>query len=250
MKPSKILLVLAILISTFLIAKFYLRSKASSTDPDTTQSSSLQTDSFQKNDVISKTEKSDPQNLSKESSAVENETLSSVIGNLNSEDRNKWNAFENILKTKNDNDPHVDKELKSTSPTLHEALFLKYNSMPSEDRSGKGLIVYLIARDIKSEEDVQFLKKIYQEKPCLSLSDCSSLAQDEDSHHASTTQTTLLYPQFTALYVIAKELKDKPELLNDVKYRNGVIQIITLAENFPVSSIQNKAREIKQKYNL
>ena len=168
---------------------------------------------------------------------------------LQNEDKSKWDVFDNIVKTKNDNDPRLDHELKNLSPALREALFEKYDSLPQEDRSARGLIAYLIARELKTPEDAQFLKQVYQEAPCLSLADCKTSAPD-DPHHSSTNQTTLVYPQLSLLYVIEKQLTENPQYLNDASKRSEYIQLLVAAESYPVPVVNEKARGIRNKFGL
>lgn len=164
-------------------------------------------------------------------------------------DQEKWNVFKIILQSKNDNDRRLDSDLKQMSPAVHEALYETYETLPDEDRNGRGLITFLIARNISTAEDLQFLKKVYQETPCLSLADCKTLGPD-DSHHSSVEQTTLTYPQMSALYMLEKQLSEQPQLLSQASFRSGVIQVLIQAESFPVVSVQNKARTIRMKFNL
>ncbi len=175
---------------------------------------------------------------------------SGLYQNIPAEDKAKLAVIDQQLKLKNDNDLRMDRDLKYLSPTLHGIIFEKYETIPAEDRNGKGLLTYLIARDLKSNEDVQFLKKVYQETPCLSLSDCKALNPVENSHHAGVDQTTLVYPQLAGLYRLEQSLTEKPELLNISNYRNGVVQILIQAENFPVPVVHEKARAIREHFSL
>lgn len=171
------------------------------------------------------------------------------IQNLSVEDSVKWKTFEEIVKTKNDNDPRMDSQLKKLSPAIHEALFVKYKTVPAEARNERGLIVFLIARDFHSTADMQFLEKVYEESPCLSLSDCQKLSP-EDPHHSTMNETTLTYPQQSGLYLIDQQLKEKPQLLSDAAFRSQIIQILIKAENFQVPKIQELARSIRSRYGL
>lgn len=165
------------------------------------------------------------------------------------ENKVKWDVFEDILHTKNDNDPRLDQDLKNLSPEFHMALIEKYSKIPPENRNGKGLIVFLIARDLTGPDDFQFLKSIYEEKPCLSLIDCNKIGND-DPHHAGANQTTLVYPQQVGLFLLEKRLQENPELLNQEGFRNEMTQVLVQAENFPVPAIQEKARALRKKYGL
>lgn len=192
-----------------------------------------------------------PQVIPKQELPTENtqKTEPSHFENFSIEDKEKWTVFENILKTKNDNDPRLDQNLKILNPTLRQALYERYAWLPPEDHSGRGLIVFLIAREITSLQDVEFLKKVYEEPPCLSLVDCGTLPPN-DPHHSSTDQTTLVYQQLSGLYLIEKQLSENPKLLNDAAFRSEVTEVLITAESFPVPAIHEKAQSIRTKYGL
>ena len=175
--------------------------------------------------------------------------LQNQIAMLSAEDHTQWAVFEDVLKSKNDNDPRLDQALRKLSPPIHALLFEKYQSIPAEQLSQRGLIVYLVARDLNSAEDVDFLKKVYQETPCLSLVDCKAVGPD-DPHHSSMNQTTLVIAQLEGLYALDKQLHDHRELLSNSTYRNGVIQILVQAESFPVAVVREKAQSIRLAYEL
>lgn len=172
------------------------------------------------------------------------------IENLTANEKVNWSVFEEILKTKNDNDPRLDQSLKKLSPAFRQALQEKYEVLPPEDHNGRGLVVYLIAREISSIDDFEFLKKMYQEPPCLSMQDCKSSSGNVDPHHSSTDQTTLIYEKLSALYLIDKRISENPQLLSEPTFRSGVIQVLAQAESFPVAAVHEKARDIRIKYRL
>lgn len=174
----------------------------------------------------------------------------SYIESLTPQEKNQWLVFESILKTKNDNDPRLDQDLKKLTPAFRQALYEKYSLLRPEDHNGRGLIVYLIAREISSNDDIQFLKKVYQDPPCLSMADCKSAAGNNDPHHSAMDQTTLIYEQLSGLYLIDKQLTQNPGLLNDATSRSGFIQILAQAESYPIPVIHEKARAIRTKYGL
>ena len=78
-------------------------------------------------------------------------------------EKSAWLALEEILKSKNDNDPRLDKDLSDLSLHFHKALYSKYQSLKPEDRNGRGTLVFLVARDLKNSADIEFLQKVYEE---------------------------------------------------------------------------------------
>ncbi len=165
-------------------------------------------------------------------------------------EQSQWAAFEDILKNKNDNDPRLDQVLKKLSSRFREALYEKYVQLPQEDHSRRGLVVYLITRENSSIEDLQFLKKIYQDPPCLSMADCKTAEINQDPHHSSVDQTTLVYEQLSGLYLIERQISQNPKLLDDAASRSGYIQILAQAESYPITAVHEKARAIRTKYGL
>jgi hypothetical protein len=175
--------------------------------------------------------------------------VSSDQSKLVGADLKVWQSLDAIIKSKNDNDPRINTEMKSLSLSVHEALYEKYNSMPSEDRNVRGLVVFLIARDFKTKADLDFLKKVYDESPCLSLEDCKNVGSD-DAHFSGMNQTTLNYPQLAGLYQIEKQLDGRKSLLQDPVFKDGVLAILKQADNFPVPAVQKKSEEVRKKFGL
>lgn len=169
--------------------------------------------------------------------------------NLSAAEKKQWQTFVEIMLSKNDNDPRLDKDLRHLSPALKKSLEAQYSLLPDEKRNEKGLVVFLVARDVSSPEDVEFLDSIYQESPCLSLADCGVRGED-DPHFSSINQMTLLYPQVAGLFQLDKQLGARPELLNDPNFKNQMRGLIHSAEQFPVPAIQKRAADLKNKYGL
>ena len=168
---------------------------------------------------------------------------------LSQAEQKLWNHFEEILASRNDNDPRVG-DLKNLSPEFRKSLFEKYNSLKPEDRNSRGFIVFLIAKDIRSASDLEFLQKVYQEPPCFSLENCSGGVADEDPHTAGVNQTTLNYPQLAGLYQLERQLETNPNLLKDPSLRAGVLATLKQAEAFPVPVIRQRAEQIRNKFRL
>ena len=131
---------------------------------------------------------------------------------LTAEDQRKASVLEQILLKRNDNDPRIDTELKDLSPSLKRVLASRYRSWKPEKFNERGTIVFLVGREIREPADVDFLKSVLMEKPCLNISDCSKVPEahsGEDDHREMVNETTIRYPQLMAL----SALKEKYELL-------------------------------------
>ena len=168
---------------------------------------------------------------------------------LSEADSKQWKTFQEVVLSRNDNDPRYDTELKTFSPKMHEALRKKYAEIPAENRNSRGTIVFLLARDLRTAADAEFLKSVYQEQPCLSLSDCGK-AGASDPHADASTQTTLDYPQLAGLFQLEKRLASNPELLQNADIRKEISDLLREARQFPGSTLQKRAEELQKKYGL
>jgi hypothetical protein len=168
---------------------------------------------------------------------------------LSEKEKSAWKALHEILKSKNDNDPRLDTELRTMSETFHKALYEEYRAMKPEARNERGTLVFLIARDLKTPADVEFLQSVYQESPCLNMGDCSA-GPDADPQDTGAQQTSLNYPQVAGLYQLDRQLSQRPELLRDPAFRSGIYNLLKFAENFPVPQVHQKAQQIREKYGL
>lgn len=168
---------------------------------------------------------------------------------LSPEDQKKWEDLQEILVSRNDNDPRIDKEFKNLSDQMHRTLQAQYHEFPLENRNQRGLIAFLIARDLKDTDDLEFLKKIYQEAPCLSLENCGSRTSS-DPHLSGIDESSMNYPQLVSLYQLEAKLRTKPELFLDGSMKDYAREVIEQALRFPVSSVQKKAAEIQSTYQL
>lgn len=164
-------------------------------------------------------------------------------------EKEAWQALEDVLHSKNDNDPRLDKELADLSLEFHKALFMKYQNLKPEDRNGRGTLVFLIARDLKNKADLEFLQTVYEESPCLNMADCTAPSVD-DSTGSGSQETSLNYPQLVGLYQLDMQLSKRPDLLKQPDFRAGVYSLLKTAENFPAPQVHAKAQQIREKYGL
>ncbi len=163
---------------------------------------------------------------------------------LSQQDQKKWKLIEEFLVSKDDNDPRVDQELSSISDELKLKIENAYQALPLENRNGRGFLAFLITRDLRTDKDVQFLKSIFEEKACLSLSDCGSSAQ-EDPHLDSVNNVSLNYPQMTALYQLQKRIENDPSILAQPSVRQEIELLLREAKQFPAPGISSRVEEIE-----
>ena len=150
-----------------------------------------------------------------------------------------------IIDSKNDNDPRLDSEFVQMSPELRKTMVQYYHRFPLEKRNERGTVVFLIAKNIASSEDLEFLKTVLHEKPCLSLGNCSELAQPatgEEIHLEGMSETTASYPELTA---VQQMLESYQRLKNESANPTLAVQILeTLREG--LNSPNQKVRDATQ----
>ncbi len=168
---------------------------------------------------------------------------------LSPAEQKQWTLFQEILNSRNDNDARVDTELRDLTPEFKESLRSAYSQLPAENRNARGFAAFLIAREIRDVRDLQFLKEIFQESPCLSFQKCSQVG-DPDPHLDGINETSLNYPQLVSLYQLQKQLEANPSLLQSSEMKTAFSETLREARQFPNSAIQAKARELQEKYGL
>lgn len=129
---------------------------------------------------------------------------------MDTKEEKRFDVLLNILEKKRDNDPRLDRELKKLSPALKSAIKDEFFLRRPEDRNGKGMLVFLIGRELTTEDDVSFLQAVLNEPPCLSLKKCSAPEAGEASHDNSATEVTLAYPQRVAVLSLERALRKQP----------------------------------------
>ena len=156
----------------------------------------------------------------------------------------KTEIISEILESGNDNDPRIDRELRDLDFDTRLRLREKYRSLPLERRNARGMLIFLLGRELHSVEDFAFLKEVLSEKPCLGLANCSrpdsmSLSHPDDDHHDSGLELTLAYPQLVALHSLRRLLHDRdltPER------RALVRDVISVGERSMIPRVAEAAR--------
>lgn len=113
-----------------------------------------------------------------------------------SEARAKLATLEDILRSRNDNDPRLDRDFLGLSADAKSLFREKYRELAPERRNERGTIVYLLGRNLTAPEDWAFLRAVAAEPPCLSLADCSKPSGEGGE---LGDEVTLAYPSLVAL---------------------------------------------------
>ena len=122
--------------------------------------------------------------------------------------RAKLAELEEILSSKNDNDPRLDHDFNGLSPETKRLFRKKYGQIPVEKRNERGTIVYLLGRNLVAGEDWKFFRQVALEAPCLSLADCSKKPAPGSDEEATGDEVTLAYPSLVALRQARRVLEE------------------------------------------
>lgn len=236
---------IVILIAIILIGAFFLSQKkspenpqtveetTSSTEGEATESPPLALDGFKNSAPISQEQK--PLEFPSEKS----------FKRLSDEERFQMQALKDILQSMDDQDPRLDRDLKFLSPQVKNEIKNIYRNLPDPQINRKGLLVFLIGRNIQSEEDVSFLEGVLNEPPCHNLTDCKanggSLGSEAEKHD-NTLPVTLAYPQLLALHYL-KELQMDGAMLPPGLSQQKVQQAIESAKKSKVDVVRKAALE-------
>lgn len=167
---------------------------------------------------------------------------------LKPEEKAQLQVLSEIFQSKNDNDPRMDQVLKNLSEPVKAALQKQYQDTKAEMRNERGTIAFLIGRELRdgrgSKTDVQFLKNVLMEKPCLSLMDCSKPSNSqsvEEQHLEGIHETTAHYPQLMDLRYLKQSLEGG-NLSSEL--RAEVILTLEAARNSPNARVAQEAQAI------
>jgi hypothetical protein len=162
-------------------------------------------------------------------------------------DRRLIGILNQILASKNDNDPRLDTDFRNLAPGTKDLLEEKYKSLPMESRNERGTIVFLIGRELNRPEDFRFLEEVGQEPVCLSLGDCKkeAPASTEGMHEEPSVSVTLAYPQHVAVKSLENLLASNqasPELITEA------LNTLDSLTTSPVAPIAQKAVLLKTRF--
>jgi hypothetical protein len=113
-----------------------------------------------------------------------------------------------VLKDQADNDPRVDKELSHLNQKERLDFRAKYRSLKPEALKDRGLIVYLLGRNIVTQGDLDFMAEVLNERSCLSLENCERTDQKTLSERGLATQ--LNFPKLVAITALKAKLRSHP----------------------------------------
>lgn len=157
-----------------------------------------------------------------------------------SEEATKLKILDEVLTSKNDNDPRLDKEFNNLSPEIKGLFREKYANLPAEKRNERGTIVFLLGRNLKDTEDFRFLETVVSEPPCYNLADCKSSPEGStDAAHAGMgEEITLAYPQIVSIKAMEKYLGSSEKI-----HMALAIRVLETAKTSPVRVVSAMASD-------
>lgn len=117
----------------------------------------------------------------------------------------KLAVLEDVLRSRDDNDPRLDREFEGLSPEAKSLFREAYAALPRERLNERGTIVYLLGRNVSAPEDWAFLAAVAGEAPCLSLADC---AKPSSETGGPGDEVTLAYPPLVAVRQAARAARE------------------------------------------
>lgn len=167
-----------------------------------------------------------------------------------------------VLASKNDNDPRLDQELRFLGPQARAKIRDLYYTLPQERLSEKGTLVFLLGRNLQDEKDFKFIQNVLNEPACLSLENCqrpggggAQAVEGErptpgdggasvagHSHDNGVDSVTLIYPQLVAVRTIARLVK---EYKVNASNRVWMQRTLEVARNSPVNRVAIEAGAIQ-----
>lgn len=181
--------------------------------------------------------------LKSEKNSLQNARSTTSSSSLNEKvlAEKKLEILNEIFKSKNDNDPRLDQDLRSLSSTDKVVLKEKYSQLPVESRNERGTIIFLLGRNINANEDLFFFNQVFSESKCLSLEDCTKIGNESaSSEHTGSTETTLAYPQIVALKALENFLAQNPQSA-------AGLEALKKASQSPIPLISQMSAQIAQR---
>lgn len=113
----------------------------------------------------------------------------------------KLAALRDILASRDDNDPRLDRDFGALASEAKCLLRREYAATAPERRNERGTIVYILGLRPAEPADWDFLAAAAAEPPCLSLSDCAKAPEGEAGPGDAVT---LAYPALVAVRQAAR----------------------------------------------
>jgi hypothetical protein len=121
--------------------------------------------------------------------------------------------------------------------------------LPDERRNDLGTVVYLLGRNLKTDEDWAFMRDVAAAPPCLSLEDCSRQAKTEpDPHVTAGVEITLSYPAIMALKRAERILQADPGSRRPDDAAQA-LRLIAAGKNSRAKAVSDLAADLERQYS-
>ena len=147
--------------------------------------------------------------------------------------------LDEILASRNDNDPRLDRDFLALTSRTKSAFRDKYRALPPERRNERGIIVYLLGKNLSAPEDWEFLRVVAGEEPCLSLADCAKAPEGESGPGDAVT---LAYPSLVALRQAARAV-------DEGALRSAALPIFEAAKASRVKAVSRLALSLEPRFD-
>ena len=156
-----------------------------------------------------------------------------------------------ILASKNDNDPRLDRDFNQLSADDKLAFQQHYRKLAAEKRNERGTIVFLLGRNLTAVADFGFLQEVLTEPACLSLADCSREERRDDrgnhedhaDHYGADRELTLAYPQVVAIKSVERAL----EQTGNAELTNAALATLHTAQNSRIPTVARLAGKVHER---
>lgn len=164
------------------------------------------------------------------------------------ESRAKLKTLDEILLSKNDNDPRLDTDFKALSSETKRLFRKKYGETPAERRNERGTIVYLLGGgNLSTAEDWAFLRAVASEPPCLSLSDCAKKPAPGGEDEAGD-EVTLAYTSLVALKQAQHALESAGAVSTSGSARDEAMSVIAAGRKSRVRAVTRLAERLEKRF--
>jgi hypothetical protein len=166
------------------------------------------------------------------------------------EGASKLKILDEILRSKNDNDPRLDTEFKSLTPETKRLFRKRYAETPPERRNARGTIVYLLGGgNLATDEDWAFLRAVAAEPPCLSLSDCGKKPAPGGDEEAEGDEVTLAYPSLVALKQAQHALESAGAISTASPARSEALSVLAAGTKSSSRAVTRLAARLEKRFS-
>jgi hypothetical protein len=180
-----------------------------------------------------------------QASPVVSEGVAESAANATTGVETRLRNLDEILRSRNDNDPRLDNAFNNLSAEEKKAFRKRYRELAAERRNEKGTIVYLLGRNLTEPEDFEFMNEVLNEPPCLSMANCSKDSPEgKEAHSDIGVDVSLAYPQIVALKRIEKMLEGGRSTLT-----TEALKSVRIARGSKAPVVSSIAADIEQRFS-